>query len=153
MIAGRLTGSICGGWQCEKFGRKKSLMVDSTVFIVGIILSAFAPNFFILLIARILLGHSMGSAVVASPIYTSEISQPEVRRITGSFPMTCNMTGYALAVLLGIAFCKKFIKNVQIGNQYSFSGALFPWRYALGIMSFLPLITFSLLFFCPESPV
>ena len=110
MIVGRLTGSICGGWQSEKFGRKKSLIVDSIVFIIGIILSAFAPNFYVLLIARILLGHSIGSAVVASPIYTSEISQPEVRRITGSFPMTCNMTGYALSMLLGLTFCKKFIK-------------------------------------------
>ena len=68
----------------------------------GMIMSAFAPNFYILLISRVLLGHSTGSASVTTPIYTGEISQPEVRRITGSFPMICYMTGYGLAVLLGI---------------------------------------------------
>ena len=102
MMIGCITGSICGGWQCGKLGRKKSLIVDAGTFMVAIVMSAFAPNFYVLLIARVLLGHSIGSATVATPIYTSEISQPEVRRITGSFPMTVYATGYGLAVVLGM---------------------------------------------------
>ena len=32
-------------------------------------------------------------------------------------------------------------------------GALFPWRYAVGIVVVVPVTTFFLLFFCPESPI
>ena len=32
-------------------------------------------------------------------------------------------------------------------------GALFPWRYALGIVIVVPVTTLFLLFFCPETPV
>ena len=101
MILGSLTGSLCGGWQSGKFGRKKSLIFDSSIFIIGIVMSAFAPNFYTLLIARMLLGHSSASAMVAIPIYTSEISQPQIRKITGSFTMVCYTTGYGLAVVFG----------------------------------------------------
>ena len=96
-----MTGSICGGWQCGKFGRKKSLMFDSFFLIVGILMSAFAPNFYVLLAARVLLGHFICSSMVSAPIYTSEISQPMVRKITGSFTIIGYTTGHALAVILG----------------------------------------------------
>ena len=151
MILGSLTGSLCGGWQSGKFGRKKSLIFDSSIFIIGIVMSAFAPNFYTLLIARMLLGHSSASAMVATPIYTSEISQPQIRKITGSFTMVCYTTGYGLAVVFG-----KYeeIPNIEYQSNMSYPlGALFPWRYALGVVIIVPLFTFILLFFCPESPV
>ena len=102
MILGSVTGSLCGGWQCGKFGRKKSLLFDCFFFIVGILMSALAPNFYVLLVPRVLLGHSSCSSMVSTPLYTSEISQPMVRKITGSFTMICYTTGYALAVILGM---------------------------------------------------
>ena len=85
MILGSVTGSLCGGWQCGKFGRKKSLLFDCFFFIVGILMSAFAPNFYVLLVARVILGHSAASSMTTSPVYTSETSQPEVRTITGIY--------------------------------------------------------------------
>ena len=106
-----MTGSICGGWQCGKFGRKKSLMFDCFFFIIGILMSAFAPNFYVLLASRILLGHSSCSSMVSTPIYTSEISQPMIRKITGSFTIICYTTGYALAVILGIYTYKSIFKG------------------------------------------
>ena len=33
------------------------------------------------------------------------------------------------------------------------SGALFPWRYAVGVVIVVPVAAFTMLFFCPESPV
>ena len=67
-------------------------------------MSALAPNFYVLLVARVLLGHSSCSSMVSTPLYTSEISQPMVRKVTGSFTMICYTTGYALAVILGMYF-------------------------------------------------
>ena len=86
---GMLTGSICGGYQSEKLGRKKSLMLDCIFFTIGMILSAAAPNFNTILVARWLVGHASASTKAVAPLYTSEISQPIIRNQTGSLAMIC----------------------------------------------------------------
>ena len=67
MILGSITGSLCGGWQCAKFGRKKSLIFDCFFFIIGIIMSSFAPNLYVLLAARILLGQWFSNFLTMLP--------------------------------------------------------------------------------------
>lgn len=101
MIAGSCTGAICGGWQSEKFGRRKSLLFDCFVFILSTLACAMAPNFYILLIARVIQGHSMASQFTTSPVYTSEVCQPEVRSITGNFSVACYSFGATFMMTLG----------------------------------------------------
>ena len=101
MVLGSLTGSFFGGIQSGKFGRKKSLMFDCLIFVVGTLFVALAPNFYLILIGRFIHGHSSASAMVAVPIYTSEISQPQVRKTTGSFTLMEYSCGFALALVLG----------------------------------------------------
>ena len=103
MVLGSLTGSFCGGVQSGRFGRKKSLMIDCFNFVLGTLLVSLAPNFYLILIGRYIHGHSSASAMVAIPIYTSEVSQPQVRKTTGSFTMLCYSSGFALALVLGKA--------------------------------------------------
>ena len=67
---------------------------------------ALAPKFYVLLIARLLLGHSSASSMVAAPMYTCEISQPQIRKTTGSFNMSCFSTGFALVVIFGMLISK-----------------------------------------------
>jgi facilitated trehalose transporter len=38
-------------------------------------------------------------------------------------------------------------------QKINIPGALFPWRWALGITIFAPCVCFSMLLFCPETPV
>ena len=101
MVLGSLTGAFCGGLQSGKFGRKKSLMFDCFNFVLGTLFVALAPNFYLILVGRFIHGHSSASAMVAIPIYTSEISQPQVRKTTGSFTLMCYASGFALALVLG----------------------------------------------------
>ena len=101
MVVGSLTGALCGGIQSGKFGRKKSLMFDNVVFLVGILILCLAPNFYLILLARFITGHSTASALVAAPIYASEISQPQTRKIIGSFQLMCFTSGFALSFVLG----------------------------------------------------
>ena len=70
MLIGSCTGSICGGIQSEKFGRQKSLLLDCFIYIVGTILFSIAPNFYVLLVARVILGHSTASAMTTTSVYT-----------------------------------------------------------------------------------
>ena len=76
-------------------------MIDCFNFVLGTFLVALAPNFYVILIGRFIHGHSSASAMVAIPIYTSEISQPQIRKTTGSFALICYSTGFALALILG----------------------------------------------------
>ena len=70
-------------------------------FFQGTLLCALATNFEIVLASRILLGHAGASSMAAVPLYTSEISQPEVRTITGCFNVACTTLGVAISLLLG----------------------------------------------------
>ncbi len=56
MVLGSLTGALCGGWQSARFGRRLSMMFDCTIFIAGTVLSALAPHFYAIMVARFLLG-------------------------------------------------------------------------------------------------
>ena len=102
MVLGSMSGAFFGGVQVGKYGRRKSLLFDCFIFVFGTVLIAFGPNFYVILVGRYIHGYSSASAMVAIPIYTSEISQPEIRQITGSFTLMCYAIGFALALVLGM---------------------------------------------------
>ena len=101
LLLGNLTGSLLGGIQCGKFGRKKSLIFDSVTFTIGALLKTFAVNFNMVLVGRFIVGHASASARVAIPIYTGEISQPEVRKVSGSFPILFYQMAYFMSAAFG----------------------------------------------------
>lgn len=129
---GCLTGSIMGGWQSGRFGRRLSMLLDCLVCFLGLILLTFSPNFYLALAARFIMGHAGASAIVSVPIYVGEISQPQLRNFTSSFTVVCFACGTSTILIVG---------------------ASFPWRIAVGITALVPLMTILILFFCPESPV
>ena len=51
-VVGCLTGSLVGGYQCDYLGRKKSMLLDSLLMIIGFITVSIAPSFEILLIGK-----------------------------------------------------------------------------------------------------
>ena len=104
MVLGSLTGSICGGFQSERFGRKASLQIDSLVFTFATMSIAFASNLPIVLIGRFVQGHSQASSRVACSTYISETSQSAVRKYTGLLPAMCYNGAFALAFIFG-NFC------------------------------------------------
>ena len=101
MVLGSLTGAMCGGIQSGRFGRKRSLMIDCTTCVSGTLLLAFAPNFHVVLVGRFVTGYASASAQASVPVYTSEISQPQVRKSTGFFTLICYSIGFAVALILG----------------------------------------------------
>ena len=101
MLLGSITGAIGGGLQSGYFGRKRSLMLDATIFIFATIGLIVAPNLIVVLISRFIQGHCVASSVVSMPIYTSETSQPEIRKITGVFAVICISFGGSLSMTFG----------------------------------------------------
>ena len=72
------------------------------------------------------------AAVVSLLMYSGEITQPQVRQITGPFSGVL----FAFGTSLGLIF-----------------GALLPWRWAFALGNILPLCSFAIMVFAPESPV
>ena len=96
------------------------------------IMIGFAPNFPVLLIGKTIHGYTYGSASALVPIYNSELCQPHIRSITGSFATTLRSASMAISFILG---------------------TMVTWRPLVLISSGFALVNIVLLFFLPESPV
>ena len=55
------------------------MLVTALVFVVGVLLAAFAPTFPVLLVARFIIGLAVGSASMVVPLYIGEVAPPKVR--------------------------------------------------------------------------
>jgi len=128
---GCITGALLGSYTAEKFGRKKSIMLDCIVNIAAFVMTGYFTNFPLLLVARILAGHSGGSNLVATPIFVGETSHPSLRGFTGSLLIIEYCAGFTLSMLLG---------------------AIFQWRTVMYIATIFPVITFVCMCFLRESP-
>ena len=100
---GSLSGAIFGGLLSEKLGRRRSLMIDSIFFLIGTLMTTFSRNLNMILVSRFIQGHSAISALVAVPLYTCEISQPEVRRFTALLSGLCMDIGVVVTYFLGMS--------------------------------------------------
>ena len=133
LLIGSMFGAVIGGLQCQWLGRKKSLLIDCIFLSASYLGVGFSPNLTILLICRFICGHCVASLLVNIPAYTSEICQPEVRKLTGSFVVVAFTGGFSLMLVIG---------------------ALFNWRNTMQIMAVFPIISFALVFwFVPDSPI
>ena len=56
------------------------------------------------------------TTIVVVPIYTSEISQAEIRKITGSFTLVMYTTGFAFSLIFG-----KYMESVTDKKDFEIS--------------------------------
>jgi SP family galactose:H+ symporter-like MFS transporter len=66
---GALGGSLLGGYLADHYGRKKAVLIAGLLFMTGALLQAFAPNVFLLVVGRLVVGFGVGVAAVAAPLY------------------------------------------------------------------------------------
>ncbi len=135
MMFGAALGAILAGYLSSSFGRKRSLILSATLFVVSSLLCALAPSVGWLLAGRVLLGLAIGVATFTAPLYISEIAD-ERRR--GSMIST-----YQLMITVGILVA--FISDALL----SYSGA---WRWMLGLVAVPGALFLAGVFVLPDSP-
>lgn len=92
-----ISGVLAAGF-ADKFDRKKMLMVFYTGFIIGTYLCALAPNYHMLLIARIVTGLFGGVISAIGMAIVADLFRPETRgRVMGFIQMA-----FALSQIVGI---------------------------------------------------
>ena len=136
VLIGAILGAAIIGPSSDKFGRKKLLILSSIIFFVGALGSAFSPEFWTLVISRIILGMAVGAASALIPTYLAELAPADKRGTVSSL--------FQLMVMTGI-----FVAYV---TNYGFSGFYTGWRWMLGFAAIPAVILFFGGLLLPESP-
>ncbi len=131
---GTVGGALVGSYPCDKFGRKRTLLLIGFCYFFSAIWTALSPDVISFIFARFLGGLGVGMSTVAAPLYISEIAPAKHRgKLSGSF--SCNVT-------LGILVA--YISNVLLVD--------YGWRFMLGVEA-LPAFVYTVMCFrLPESP-
>ncbi|KAG7379720.1 hypothetical protein PHYPSEUDO_008249 [Phytophthora pseudosyringae] len=87
-------GSIGGGQLSAQVGRKRTMFLNSCLFLVSGAVMAFAINIYMLIAGRFLVGIASGTATVIVPLYLGELAPPNLRGALG--------TTYQVAMVVGI---------------------------------------------------
>ncbi len=115
---------------------KKLLLLSAIIFFIGALGSAFSPEFWTLIVSRIILGMAVGAASALIPTYLAELAPADKRGTVSSLFQLMVMTGILLAYI----------------TNYTFSGMYTGWRWMLGFAAIPAAILFLGGLILPESP-
>ena len=134
----------------DRIGRRPVLKIAAVLFALSAIASALAPNFTLLVIARMLGGLGVGAALIIAPMYIAEIAPPAIRGRMVSFNQ--------LNIVIGIsaAFFSNYLILTLGQSDLAWVESLrlddLPWRWMLGVETLPAVLYFFALQFVPESP-
>ncbi|WP_209369960.1 sugar porter family MFS transporter [Brevibacterium renqingii] len=137
LLLGALVGALSAGRISDPLGRRKALGIQGVVFLVGTVIAVLATGYWMLLIARLILGLAVGAASATVPIYLSEVAPTAIR----GRMLTLNQ----LLITIGILIA--YFTNLAFSG---FEG----WRAMIGVGAIPSLILLAgALWFLPESPI
>jgi SP family galactose:H+ symporter-like MFS transporter len=79
VLIGAIIGAILGGVFADRIGRRWSIIGGAAAFIIGTLIATLAPDEFVLIIGRIIVGMAIGVASFIVPMYISELAPPQAR--------------------------------------------------------------------------
>lgn len=148
-LIGCLIGALLSGVWSDSYGRKKMLIIASSLFTISAVGTGAVDNFGWFIFYRILGGFGIGIASNVSPIYIAEVSPATVR---GKFVSLNQLT-----IVLGILMAQ--VANWGIGEYYtagenslSSQSIEWAWRWMFWAELIPAGLFFILSFIIPESP-
>ena len=97
---GTMVGAFTAGWLSDRLGRKKTLILAASLFMLSAVGTAFPPNVEIFNLFRFVGGMGMGVAMVTSPVYIAEISPARIRGTLVTFNQFVTVFGSIVAFLV-----------------------------------------------------
>ncbi|ONK57232.1 uncharacterized protein A4U43_C10F17960 [Asparagus officinalis] len=126
------------GPSSDYLGRRPMLIISSVLYFIGSMLMLWAPNVYMLLLARLIDGLGIGLSVTLVPVYISETAPADIRGLLNTFPQFCGSGG------MFFSYCMVFCMSLMPQPN---------WRVMLGVLSIPSLLYFALtIFYLPESP-
>jgi sugar porter (SP) family MFS transporter len=133
ILVGAVIGALVGARLSEVFGRKRTILTISAVFVIGTISCSLAPNEVTLALARVLLGMAVGGATQTVPMFVAELSPPQIRgRLVLAFQVAIGV-GILTATITG-------------------ASQLLDWRWMIGLAAIPATLLLLLMLPAPESP-
>lgn len=134
---GTLVGVLLGGYLADRLGRKKSTLLVVVGYTIFCLAQALALDFTTLMIARVLLGITIGVSLIAVPVF---IAESVATRRRGSV-----LVGYQVAEVLGI------IIALVVGLALVGVAIDYNWRLMFGIAAIPAVLLFPLVLRSPET--
>ena len=136
VLIGAVIGAATNGILADIFGRKKIIIAPALIFIIGSILCGIAPNIYVLILSRMLVGLAVGIVNFVVPLYLSEVSPKQLRGTIVSL--------YQWAITAGILF--SYLINAV------FAHAVYNWRWMLFFGVVPGIILLSGMLFLSDTP-
>lgn len=136
VLIGAILGALGTSKFLDKYGRRKLLIWAALIFTAGALGSGFAPEYWTLLVTRVILGIGVGITSALIPAYLHELAPKSMHGAVA--------TMFQLMVMIGILLA--YILN------YTFQGLYTGWRWMLGFAALPAVILFFGALFLPESP-
>ncbi|MGI8752249.1 MAG: sugar porter family MFS transporter [Acidimicrobiales bacterium] len=99
LLVGAAIGAIGAGRVADRIGRRPTILLTASIFVVGVLGAAFSPVFGVLLAARIVIGLAVGSASMVVPMYIGEAAPPKFRGALVSFNQLAITSGILVSYL------------------------------------------------------
>ncbi|KAF8727961.1 hypothetical protein HU200_018533 [Digitaria exilis] len=137
-LIGATVVTTFSGAVADSIGRRPMLIASAVLYFVSGLVMLWAPNVYILLLARLIDGLGIGLAVTLVPLYISETAPTDIRGLLNTLPQFSGSGGMFLS------YCMVFGMSLLPKPD---------WRIMLGVLSIPSLIYFALtVFYLPESP-
>lgn len=138
-LLGTIIGAMTAGIPGDKYGRRDSLRVMAVFYVLSALGCAFALNWWMLVVFRVVGGLAIGGSSVLGPMYIAEIAPAKWRgRLVGFFQFN---------VVFGILLA--YFSNYMIGL---FDLGATEWRWKLGVAAIPAAAFLVMLFGIPRSP-
>ncbi|MEG3135922.1 MFS transporter [Rouxiella sp. T17] len=109
IMLGTIVGNLLGGWLTDKYGRYSVFMADMLFFVVSAIAAGFAPNVWVLIGARFLMGVGVGIDLPVAMAYLAEFSKftgkaNKASRLAAWCPMWYAASSVCFFIIFGLYF-------------------------------------------------
>jgi sugar porter (SP) family MFS transporter len=144
-----IIAALGGALLADVIGRRRVLLILALLYTVSALVSAIAPSFHVLVVARFIGGVAFASLGVA-PMYIGEIAPREKRGMLVTVSQLNIVIGFSIAyfanyfVLLASQSDATWVQALGIDR--------YAWRWMLGIEALPAALWFLFLLLIPESP-
>ncbi|WVZ03512.1 hypothetical protein V8G54_024318 [Vigna mungo] len=135
-LYGALIGSVLAFNVADFLGRRRELILAALLYFVGALVTAFAPDFPVLVLGRLIYGIGIGLAMHAAPMYIAETAPTPIRGQLISLKEFFIVLGMVAGYVIGSLFV------VTVAG----------WRYMYGVSSPIAIIMGLGMWWLPASP-
>jgi sugar porter (SP) family MFS transporter len=139
LVFGAAFGSFLSGYLAEVRGRRGALRITATIFMIGALGTAYAPNIEVMVTMRFVLGLAVGGASAVVPMFIAEMAAPGRRARLVSQNELMIVSGQCIA----------YVSNALLAHYSDETGI---WRTMLALAAAPAALLWIGLLFVPGSP-